>query len=115
MALATFHFEATLPADEAFLEPLIELVRQAFLYTGTPEAEAGALAQAMLSVVEAGLKVQRRGEPLRFCLERRGGDAVIELSGPLPASAPPGVLADVDIRRDGARTVYRLTRAVADV
>ena len=34
-----FHFEASLPAQRAFLDPLRELLRQAFAYVGYPELQ----------------------------------------------------------------------------
>ena len=117
MALATFHFEATLPAEAGFLEPLTALLREALAYAGTPTAEAGELARALQTAVEAGLDGRAHAtEALHFRMHRSGGDVVLELSGSLPPAAPSsGPLADVDVQRHGSRIVYRLTRAVADV
>ena len=47
----TFHFEASLPAHRAFLDPLRELLRQAFAYVGYPAIEASEMAGAIEALV----------------------------------------------------------------
>ena len=51
----TFHFEASLPAHRAFLDPLREILRQAFAYVGYPAIEASEMAGAIEALVAQGL------------------------------------------------------------
>ena len=56
----TFHFEASLPAHRAFLDPMRELLRQAFAYVGYPAIEASEMAGAIEALVAQGLASRPR-------------------------------------------------------
>jgi hypothetical protein len=109
MALTTFHFEARLPADDAFAGVLGALVEHALVYVGEDAKGAAATASGLAGAVAAGKG--GRGH-VRVTLDRDGDGLVIRLAGAgLPAAAPPaGMMDEVTVAREGSETVYRLLR-----
>jgi hypothetical protein len=112
----TFHFEASLPAHAAFLEPLKEVVRQAFVYVGYPAGEARDMAQAIERLVAHGLPREGRGGDLRLRLERDATSIHVDVGAAhLPLTPPSvGLMDRVSVRQDGSRTTHRFTRHLPD-
>jgi hypothetical protein len=108
----TFHFEASLPAHAAFLAPLQEMLRQAYVYMGYPAGEASDIARGIEQLVARGLPGEGRGADIRLRLERDARNFHVDVGAEhLPASPASVALIDhVSVRRDGARTTHRFTR-----
>ncbi len=108
----TFHFEASLPAHAAFLEPLQEVLRQAFIYVGYPAAEARDMAGAIERLVAHGLPREGRGGDVKLRLERDATSFHVDVAAAhLPLSPPSvGLMDRVSVRQEGARTTHRFTR-----
>jgi hypothetical protein len=66
----TFYFDARLPASQAYLDPVREILRQAFAAVGYPAVEAREMAGAIEAVVARDLPSHARGE-LHVRIDRR--------------------------------------------
>jgi hypothetical protein len=109
MALTTFHFEASLPAEADFLDVLGALVEHALVYVGEEQHDAASTASGLARAVVTGMAGQGH---VHVRLDRNGDGLVIRLAGAnLPAKPPPaGLLDEATVSREGSETVYRLLR-----
>ncbi len=109
----TFHFDASLPAHRAFLDPLREILRQAFAYVGYPAIEASEMAGAIEALVAQGLPAEHgRGDAAPPHRTRRR-PAFMSTSPPrICRSAPPpvGLMDRVSVHADPGGTRHRFTR-----
>ena len=109
----TFYFDARLPASNAYLEPLREILRQAFAAVGYPALEASDMAGAIESVVARDLPPasHARGE-LHLRLDRDASEFHVEVTAPhLPLTPPPAGLMDrVSVHSDKGGMRHRFTR-----
>ena len=107
-----FHFEASLPAQRAFLDPLRELLRQAFAYVGYPSIEASEMAGAIETLVAQGLPADHGRGALRLRIERDATSFHVDVTAPhLPLTPPPvGLMDRVSVHSDAGGTRHRFTR-----
>jgi hypothetical protein len=108
----TFHFEATLPAHRGFLDPLREILRQAFAYVGYPAIEASEMAGAVEALVGQGMPAESGRGVLRLRLERDATSFHVDVTAPhLPLTPPPvGLMDRVSVHADAGGTRHRFTR-----
>jgi hypothetical protein len=108
----TFHFEASLPAHRAFLDPMRELLRQAFAYVGYPAIEASEMAGAIEALVARGLPGDHGRGALRLRIERDAASVHVDVTAPhLPLTPPPvGLMDRVSVHADPGGTRHRFTR-----
>src|SRR5688500_4472280 len=107
-----FHFEASLPAQRAFLDPLRELLRQAFAYVGYPSIESSEMAGAIAALVAQGLRADNGRGALRLRIERDATSYHVDVTAPhLPLTPPPvGLMDRVSVHADPGGTRHRFTR-----
>jgi hypothetical protein len=108
----TFYFDARLPATESYLEPLREMLRQAFAVIGYPALEASEMAGAIESVIARDLpSAHARGE-VHLRLTRDAGEFHVDVTAPhLPLTPPPAGLMDrVSVHSDKGGMRHRFTR-----
>ena len=112
VALMTFHFDASLPAHRAFLDPLREILRQAFAYVGYPAIEASEMAGAVEALVAQGLPAEPGRGTLRVRVERDAASFHVDVTAPhLPLTPPPvGLMDRVSVHADPGGTRHRFTR-----
>jgi hypothetical protein len=108
----TFHFDASLPAHRGFLEPLREILRQAFAYVGYPAIEASEMAGAIEALVAEGLPADSARGHMRVRLEREGRSFHVDvIATHLPLAPPPvGLMDSVSVHPDAGGTRHRFTR-----
>jgi len=108
----TFLFDASLPAQRAFLDPLREILRQAFAYVGYPAIEASEMAGAVEVLVAQGLPAEHGRGALRHRIERDGTSFHVDVTAPhLPLTPPPvGLMDRVSVHADAGGTRHRFTR-----
>lgn len=108
----TFYFDARMPASRAFLEPLREIVRQAYQLAGYPDAEAGTMAGAIETLVGPGLPADHARGDLHLRLERDQTEFHVDVTAAhLPMAPPPAGLMDrVSVHSDAAGMRHRFTR-----
>jgi hypothetical protein len=108
----TFHFEASMPAHRAFLDPMRELLRQAFAYVGYPSIEASEMAGAIEALVARGLPGDHGRGALRLRIERDAASLHVDVTAPhLPLTPPPvGLMDRVSVHADPGGTRHRFTR-----
>jgi len=108
----TFHFDASLPAHRAFLDPLREILRQAYAYVGYPAIEASEMAGAVEALVAQGLPAEPGRGTLRVRVERDASSFHVDVTAPhLPLSPPPvGLMDRVSVHADPGGTRHRFTR-----
>ena len=108
----TFHFDASLPANRAFLDPLREILRQAFAYVGYPAIEASEMAGAVEALVGQGMPAEGGRGVLRLRLERDATSFHVDVTAPhLPLTPPPvGLMDRVSVHADPGGTRHRFTR-----
>jgi hypothetical protein len=108
----TFHFDASLPAHRGFLEPLREILRQAFAYVGYPALEASEMAGAIESLVAQGLPAEPARGQLRVRFERDAGAFHVDVTAAhLPLTPPPvGLMDRVSVHAEPGGTRHRFTR-----
>jgi hypothetical protein len=115
MALTTFQFQATLPAERASLAPLRPLVQQVLTYTGYPIAECRTIAAAIEAAAIGGLPAAATGlVTIRF--DKDAKRLRITLTAPhLSATTPPAGLMDaVSVDRAGSAPIYRYERRLPE-
>lgn len=107
-----FHFEASLPAHGAFLDPLREMLRQAYAYVGYPAIEASEMAGAIEAMVAQGLPAEPGRGTLRLRMERDKASFNVDVIAPhLPLNPPPvGLMDRVSVHADAGGTRHRFTR-----
>ena len=108
----TFYFDARLPATESYLEPLREMLRQAFAVIGYPALEASEMAGAIEAVIARDLpSAHARGE-VHLRLTRDAGEFHVDVTAPhLPLTPPPAGLMDrVSVHSDKGGMRHRFTR-----
>jgi hypothetical protein len=108
----TFHFEASMPAHRAFLDPMRELLRQAFAYVGYHSIEASEMAGAIEALVARGLPGDHGRGALRLRIERDAASLHVDVTAPhLPLTPPPvGLMDRVSVHADPGGTRHRFTR-----
>ena len=108
----TFHFDASLPASRAFLDPLREILRRAFAYVGYPAIEASEMAGAIEALVAQGLPAEQGRGMLRLRIERDATSLHVDVTAPhLPLNPPPvGLMDRVSVHADQGGTRHRFTR-----
>ena len=85
MALPTFHFQASLPADRSELPVLATLITEILRYAELPEAEAKAIAKEIEEIATDGLTSPRKGD-VTITFHKDGSRLQISLDAPyLPA------------------------------
>jgi hypothetical protein len=107
----TFYFDARLPASQAYLEPLRELLRQAFAAVGYPGLEASEMAGAIEAVVARDLPSHARGE-LHVRIDRDTAEVHVDVTAPhLPMTPPPvGLMDRVAVSSEAGGMRHRFTR-----
>lgn len=115
MALSTFYFQASLPANRESLEPLGPLVRQVLKYTGYPDEESSAIAAQIAKAAGNGLASAGNGH-VTITFEKNEKRLRISLNGPhLSATTPPkGLMDAVTVDRGPSGPTYRYERRVPD-
>ncbi len=115
MALTTFQFQASLPADRASLTPIRPLVQQVLTYTGYPDSEARTIAAAIESAAIGGLPKSGTGHvTIRFDKDPKRLTITLTASH-LSATAPPAGLMDaVTVDRGGSAPSYRYERCAPE-
>ena len=78
----TFYFDARLPASQAYLEPLREILRQAFATVGYPALEASEMAGAIEAVVARDLPAGHGRGELHVCIHRGAAEVQVEVTSP---------------------------------
>ena len=108
----TFHFDASLPASRAFLEPLREILRQAFAYVGYPPIEASEMAGAIELEVGEGLPIVPGRGHLHVRLERDARSIHVDVTAPHLSLTPPpvGLMDRVSVHAEPGGTRHRFTR-----
>ena len=108
----TFHFEADLPASRAFLDPLREILRQAFAYVGYPPIEASEMAGAIEQEVGEGLSASPGRGHLHVRIERDTRSFHVDVTAPHLSLTPPpvGLMDRVSVHSDPGGTRHRYTR-----
>jgi hypothetical protein len=111
MALTTFQFQASLPADRASLAPLRPLVQQVLTYTGYPAGECRTIAAAIEAAAVEGLPAGAAGH-VTIQFDKDAKHLRITLTAPhLPSTAPPAGLMDaVTVDPRGSAPTYRYER-----
>jgi hypothetical protein len=111
-ARVPFYFDASLPATQAFVEPLRELLRQGFAYAGYQAGEAQQMAGAIETEVAQGLPAQAARGTLRVRMERDANSFHVDVTAPhLPLTPPPvGLMDRVSVHSEAAGTRHRFTR-----
>src|SRR4026207_2436920 len=90
-----FHFEASLPAQRAFLDPLRELLRPPVPDGGFPSIESSEMAGAIEARVAQGLPADHGRGALRLRIERDATSFHVDVTAPhLPLTPPPVGLMD---------------------
>ncbi len=113
----TFYFDASLPATRAFLEPLREILRQAFAYVGYPPIEASEMAGDIEAGVAAGLPAHPGRTLMHVRIERDARSFHVDVTAPhLPLTPPPvGLMDRVSVHSEAAGTRHRFTRHLPGV
>lgn len=108
----TFHFEASMPAHRGFLDPLREMLRQAFAFVGYPNIEASEMAGAIEALVAPGLPAATARGEIRLRMERDAANFHVDVTAAhLPLSPPPAGLMDrVSVHAEPTGTRHRFTR-----
>ena len=108
----TFYFDARLPASQAYLEPLREILRQAFATVGYPALEASEMAGAIEAVVARDLPAGHGRGELHVCIHRGAAEFQVEVTSPhLPMTPPPvGLMARVSVSSEAGGMRHRFTR-----
>lgn len=108
----TFHFEASLPAHKGFLDPLRELLRQAFAFVGYPHIEASEMAGAIEALVAPGLPAEAARGEIRLRMERDAHAFNVDVTAAhLPLTPPPvGLMDRVSVHADAGGTRHHFTR-----
>jgi hypothetical protein len=108
----TFYFDASLPATQVFLEPLREILRQAFAYVGYPPIEASEMAGAIEAEVADGLPAQPGRAMMRVRMERDARSFHVDVTAPHLSLTPPpvGLMDRVSVHSEAAGTRHRFTR-----
>lgn len=106
--LTRFRFEANLPADPDFLDPLGALVRHALVYVGLDGTEVEATSAGVVALAAG---PGGPGDRIAIRFDREDEELAIRLSGRHLPATPPGALAsEVEVSREGRQTVYRVVR-----
>ena len=108
----TFHFEASLPASRAFLDPMREILRQAFAYVGYPPIEASEMAGAIELEVAGGMPAHAGRGQLHVRLERDPRSFHVDVTAPHLSLTPPpvGLMDRVSVHAEPGGTRHRYTR-----
>ena len=108
----TFYFDARLPASESYLEPLREILRQAFAAIGYPALEASEMAGAIEAVIARDLPSGHARGEVHLRLARDAGEFHVDVTAPhLPLTPPPAGLMDrVSVHSDKGGMRHRFTR-----
>ena len=108
----TFYFDARLPASQTFLEPVREMLRQAFAAVGYPALESSEMAGAIEALIARDLPAGHgRGEVhLRFT--REANEFHVDVTAPHLATSPPsaGLMDRVSVHSDAGGMRHRFTR-----
>jgi hypothetical protein len=108
----TFYFDARLPASTSYLEPMREMMRQAFAAVGYPALESSEMAGAIEAVIARNLPAGHgRGEVhLRFT--RDTGAFHVDVTAPHLAMTPPsaGLMDRVSVHSEAGGMRHRFTR-----
>jgi hypothetical protein len=113
----TFYFDASLPATRAFLEPLREILRQAFAYIGYPPIEASEMAGAIETEVAEGLPTHGGRAQMHVRMERDARSFHVDVTAAhLSLNPPPvGLMDRVSVHPEAAGTRHRFTRHLPGV
>ena len=108
----TFYFDARLPASQAYLEPLREILRQAFAAVGYPPLEASEMAGAIEMVVARDLPAGHGRGELHVRIDRRPAEMQVDVTAPhLPTTPPPvGLMDRVSVSSEAGGMRHRFTR-----
>jgi hypothetical protein len=108
----TFYFDARLPASQAYLEPLREILRQAFAAVGYPALEASEMAGAIESVVARDLPSSHARGELPVRLDRGAAEFHVDVTAPHLAMTPPpvGLMDRVSVTSEAGGMRHRFTR-----
>jgi len=108
----TFYFDARLPASESYLEPLREMLRQAFAAMDYPALEASEMAGAIEAVIARDLPLAHGRGEVHLRLTRDAGEFHVDVTAPhLPRTPPPAGLMDrVSVHSDRGGMRHRFTR-----
>ena len=111
-ARVPFYFDASLPATQAFVEPLRELLRQGFAYAGYQDREVQQMAGAIETEVAQGLPERQARGVLRVRMERDAHSFHVDVTAPhLPLTPPPvGLMDRVSVHAEAGGTRHRFTR-----
>ena len=107
----TFYFDARLPASQTYLEPLREMLRQAFAAIGYPALESSEMAGAIEAVIARDLPSHARGEVhLRFT--RDAAEFHVDVTAPHLPLTPlaAGLMDRVSVHSDAGGMRHRFTR-----
>jgi hypothetical protein len=107
-----FYFDARLPASQAYLEPLREILRQAFAAVGFPAREAGEMAGAIESVVARNLPATHPRGELHLRLDRHPTEFHVDVTAPHLPTTPPsaGLMDRVSVSSEAGGMRHRFTR-----
>jgi hypothetical protein len=81
MALPTFHFQASLPADRSGLQVLATLITEILRYVELPGAEAKAIAKEIEKIATDGLTSAKKGH-ITITFHKDGSRLEISLDAP---------------------------------
>jgi hypothetical protein len=111
MALTTFQFQASLPANRASLATIRPLVQQVLTYTGYPAGESGTIAAAIESVAIKELPASGTGHvTIRFDKNPRRLMIALTASHLSETAPPAGLMDSVTVDRGGSAPSYRYER-----
>lgn len=108
----TFYFDARLPASPGYLEPLREMLRQAFAAIGYPAIESSEMAGAIEAVVARDLPATHGRGEVHVRMTRDASAFHVDVTAPhLPLTPPPAGLMDrVSVHSDAGGMRHRFTR-----
>jgi hypothetical protein len=108
----TFYFDARLPVSPIYLEPLREILRQAFANAGYPAIEASEMAGAIEAVVARNLPHGHGRGEVHVRLDHDGAEFHVDVTAPHLSLTPPpaGLMDRVSVHSDAGGMRHRFTR-----
>ena len=115
MALTTFQFQASLPANRASLAPLRPLVQQVLTYTGYSAGESRTIAAGIEAAAVEGLPAAASGHvTIRFDKDPKRLRITLTAAHLSPTAPPAGLMDTVTVEQGGSSPTYRYERRAPD-